>query len=264
MSKPQEPRIGAWMDRWHRYGWRGEDGIEHYPLMSVTSALQVIEKPALPRWSANTVARYAIDNRHLLDREDAYDVLRKAPERERERSASFGTVVHKLIDAHTSGYGEEPGPDTDERLFLTAWRSFVMEYEPQFLTTESMVFNLTHGYAGKFDATAWIDGSLYLLDYKTGNAIYPETELQLAGYAAAEFIGRENDTRKYPLPPFEKYAVVHIRPEVFDGGYPEGYRFVEYDVTDESKALFLHALPLRRWASTKEKEWRESRKEKAA
>ncbi len=267
MSKAKEPRVGAWMDQYHRYGWVGSDGIEHYPLVSVTSGLSIIEKPALAIAAARRTAEYTFDNiaeLAPLGRTEAINRARAVYAAEWRESAKFGTAVHDLIRAHTAGNGVEPEPDTDEAQFIAAWRAWCARYEPQFLASEAKVFNLAHGFAGLFDAVARIGGDLWLLDYKTGNAIYPETELQLAGYAAAEFIGLANDPRKYPIPPFERYGVVHIRPEQYEGGSPEGYRLVEYPVTKQSIELFLHTLPLRRWATERERERQQAKKEKAA
>ena len=52
-----------------------------------------------------------------------------------------------------------------------------------------MVCSLRHEYGGTAHAFVEIDGETWLIDYKTGAGVYPDTTLQLAGLARAEFIG---------------------------------------------------------------------------
>ena len=66
------------------------------------------------------------------------------------------------------------------------------------------------------------------MDVKTGNRIYPEVCLQLAAYAAADFIGQPDTTTEQPLPTIAAGAVLHLRP----GGYqllpvPIGWAMLE-------------------------------------
>jgi hypothetical protein len=97
-----------------------------------------------------------------------------------------------------------------------------------------------HGYAGTLDAIVRIAGETWLLDYKTSKGVYPETALQLAAYANADFIGRPGDPIRYGIPVIEQYGVVHIR--------PEGAELVPMDVGGAFEA-FLAAKRLTDWRS---------------
>jgi hypothetical protein len=72
-------------------------------------------------------------------------------------------------------------------------RDFLDVSRPRFLAIEAMVCSLRHEYGGTAHAFVEIDGETWLIDYKTGAGAYPETALQLAGLARAEFIGRPGD-----------------------------------------------------------------------
>jgi len=50
-----------------------------------------------------------------------------------------------------------------------------------------MVCSERYEYGGTADAFAEIDGEVWLLDYKTGAGVYPDTALQLGGLARAQF-----------------------------------------------------------------------------
>src|SRR3970282_1753202 len=92
-----------------------------------------------------------------------------------------------------------------------------------------MVCNLALGYAGTGDLIGKVDGKRWLVDIKTsqeGKGPYPETGLQLAGYAKAEFFGRPGDPVKHRLPPCTRFGVLHLS--------PAGYRLVEYRVDRET------------------------------
>lgn len=253
------PTVGAFRDRWHRYYWNG-DG----PLLSVTTAQSAIHKPAYAIAAARKVAEYVVENLddvrtlvHTDGADGAVNFLRGVPDRDRDRSADFGTRVHALFE--TMSRGLPVTPEGDERAFCAAFARFLEDYgltPSSFLEREYMVFDLTHRYGGTGDALLRLDERTVLVDYKTGSAVYGETEFQLAGLASAEFIGREGDATRFPIPKATRHAVLHVRPHDFEGGYPEGYRLIDYDITQESVALFRGLLPLKRWLQEQDRRYR--------
>jgi hypothetical protein len=76
-----------------------------------------------------------------------------------------------------------------------------------------MVCSPRYEYGGTADAFVEIDGEIWLLDYKTRAGVYPDTALQLAGLARAQFMGRPGDPTQYPVPFATRFGVLHIRPE---------------------------------------------------
>ncbi len=102
-----------------------------------------------------------------------------------------------------------------------------------------MVCSERYEYGGTADAFAEIEDEIWLLDYKSGAGVYPETALQLAGLARAQFIGRSGDPTQYPVPPATRFGVLHIR--------PEGARLLPVVVDRATVAAFLDARRLFGW-----------------
>jgi len=100
-----------------------------------------------------------------------------------------------------------------------------------------MVCSLRHEYGGTADAFVEIDGKTWLIEYKTGSGVYPDTALQLAGLARAQFIGRPGDSTQYPIPAATRFGVLPIR--------PEGARLLPVVVDRSTVAAFLDARRLR-------------------
>ena len=151
-------------------------------------------------------------------------------------------VVNCLFDAMTEalGRGEPVAVDESLRPYLAAYRrDFLEAFRPRFLAVEAMVCSERYEYGGTADAFAEIDGEIWLLDYKTGAGVYPDSALQLAGLARAQFIGRTGDPTQYPVPPASRFGILHIR--------PEGARLLPVVVDRETVAAFLDARRLYAW-----------------
>jgi hypothetical protein len=123
---------------------------------------------------------------------------------------------------------------------LDGFSQFVTARRPRFVTSEATVFSRRHGYAGTLDAICVLDGTLTLLDVKTGKSVYPEVALQLAAYAHADFVGHPDGTERR-LPPVAAGAALHLR--------PGGYELVPVPIGEQVLAAFLAALEVFRWAS---------------
>lgn len=236
--------LGATRDAAHVYGWNPGPRV-FYPIPSVTTVLKAIDKSGpLVGWAKRETARCAVENLEMVARmvesggkQSAIDWLKKIPDYQRETSADLGSRIHVLVEKIARG--EEPLVTAEELPFVTAYREFVARYRPAFLAAEEMAFSLRWDYAGTLDAVAVIDGETWLLDWKTGSGIYPETGLQLAAYANADFIGRTGTAKKFRIPKASRYGVVHIR--------PEGARLIEYRVTPATFKAFLYARRMHEW-----------------
>jgi len=79
------------------------------------------------------------------------------------------------------------------------------------------------------------------VDVKTGNRIYPEVCLQLAAYAAADFIGQPDTTTEQPLPTIAAGAVLHLR--------PDGYQLLPVPIGWAVLEAFLAALAVFRFTT---------------
>jgi hypothetical protein len=223
----------------HRvYRWQVRD----YP--SVTAILSGgVPKPLLPRWAAKAAAEYAIahlDQLRLLPVGQAIREVKQAPFTKRDGAAEVGDLVHAAVEAHAL---DQPRPALPEHTagYLVGFDRFLADHTPGFLAAEQTVYSRRYGYAGTFDLIAILPSrGLVLVDVKTGNRIYPEVCLQLAAYAAADFIGQPDGTEQ-PLPAIQAAAVLHLQ--------PGGYQLLPVPIGRAVLEAFLSALAVFRFAT---------------
>lgn len=186
---------------------------------SITNIIGVMDKPALKYWAAKEAANYAADNRAMLatlERDDAQTLVRNAPFRRSDDSpAAIGDIVHNWIDQYVKGnHPSHEEVTASHRSARDTWYSFIKfrdYYKPEFVASEFTVWSDTYGYAGTADLHMRIGGVSVLADAKTGTGIYPETGMQLAALANADFI-LTPDGQELPIPAFERFAILHLRP----------------------------------------------------
>jgi len=252
--------VGLHRDQYHRYLWNG-DG----PLVGVTTPLKIQDTLIggdLASWGGRIAATYILD--HLSPGSDRDAILARAVGAVSE-ARDIGTAVHARIEhilvgdtpqvpclRHPVSFGQVACQLLPEQVppYIYAFSSFLSKYRPEFLLVEAMVVNLTHRYAGTFDIAAkmapyGMEGGgkrIALIDVKTGKAKASQ-RLQLAGYAAGEFIGYPGDPEKHPIPRFQDYYILLLR--------PDGYELVQQDVTRADRAHFLNLVKtyrkLRAW-----------------
>lgn len=221
------------------YDWAGER------FWSTTTILSALPKPALVYWSANEVADFALDNLDQLralcakdERGAAYDMLKRAPWRKRDKAAELGTNVHAAIEAYLLG---RPMPEwpLPIRPRLEALKRFLDQYEPEIEMAEASVYNRRSQVAGTLDSVMRLTLPLqegpkrYVLDVKSGKGVYFETALQLASYSRAEFVGMP-DGSEYPMPQIDGGLVLHLQE---DGQF----RLLEMDIGDDVYLAFEYA-----------------------
>lgn len=230
-------RVGLHRNQWHQYAW-GSSAWQP----GVTTILRVQDaiggSDGLIRWATKLAAEAAFNVRPesaLFD--DALQAAVSAVDGARDR----GTRVHAGWDAAVRGEPYTPSPE-DGRMFYHLMR-WVVQDKPEIIATEQMVINLTAGYGGTFDIDAIVDGKRSLIDLKTGKP-KPEHALQLAAYAAGEWIGAEDDPEKHPLPPFEAFYVLALS--------DEGYELLPLTVGQTEKDHFIYLAEtykkLKTWA----------------
>lgn len=242
--------VGLTRDRYHRYTFNG-DG----PLVGVTTPLKIQDTLIggdLAAWGAGIVWDY-LDN-HSVPWPPKETVLAQV-----SAARDIGTAVHARIEhillgepmsqspcpRHPAEFGRvgacELLPDQVPP-YIYAFSSFLAAYRPEFLHVEAMVVNLKHRYAGTLDIAARIDRRLALVDVKTGRPKVSH-KLQLAGYAGAEGIGYEGESELTPLPRFQDFYSLYLK--------PEGYDLVRQEITRADRAHFYNLVKtyrrLREW-----------------
>jgi len=135
--------------------------------------------------------------------------------------------------------------DESTQTYLDAFQGFLERYSASSIaSSEKAVMSFTDGYAGTYDLLMTIDDQLWLIDIKTSKGVYPEYGLQLAAYGHAEHIVLPGDPTLYEMPKVDRYGVLHLRPDK----YPvEGWRLIEFAVSDRDYIAFLAALELFQW-----------------
>lgn len=248
LPSPLAP-LGLTRDDAHVYAWN--DGMKVYwPLGSVTAALQVINKPAVVGWVRRETAEFAVTNldsirlmRDETGHASAVEFVKMSTDRRRDKAGRRGTNVHQIAEQIVRG--QTPEIPEDLAAYVVSYRAFLREWQPKFVAVEKMVVNLTHGYAGTFDAFAKIGNERWLLDIKTSTGVYAETALQLSAYAAAEFIGVPGDPTRYRVPRAQRFGVIHVT--------EQSAELVPMTVTRETFRRFLEARNLWQWTQTQAK-----------
>lgn len=260
------PKVGAWHDDDHRYFMNGEG-----PLPSVTSVLGVLDKPDLTRYFKARIAQLTIDMhrngwiaRQVAEgKTDAQLVsaILDMPDDKKNRAATVGTGVHLFADrvarAQDAPYGFEI--PTEYQPYIDAFSRFLGRYSASSIVSSEHAV-LGAGYAGTYDLLMLLPGcaatddvhvtecdcarELWLLDVKTGERVFADMALQLAGYANAEWIVLPNDPKRYEMPKVQRAGILHLRPERYRD---VGYRVVEFPITHDDYVAFLAALELYTW-----------------
>lgn len=194
--------------RW--YVWQGQR------LVSVTTVRRMAGIPfGLHNWAIGQVIDYVIANGPEIgervqvattdpmkgssaadaDLAELKRELRRAATAERDRAAALGTAVH---DAAATGQRLDlVAPELRPR--LAQFYDFLAVSGIEVVATEFQVWNPTVGYAGTVDLLGrHRNGTLRVIDLKTGKGIYNDHALQVTAYARAEFAGND-DTINEPL-----------------------------------------------------------------
>jgi hypothetical protein len=138
----------------------------------------------------------------------AYERIRRAPFRERDRKAASGTKVHRLADQLSRGEVVEVDPELVG--YVDAALAFFEAHDVIVLHAEATVASTVHRYCGTLDLLADTAHGRMLVDYKTGAGVYPEAALQLAAYRHADYL-LGDDGLAVPMPSVDLAAVCHLR-----------------------------------------------------
>lgn len=230
---------------------------------SITNVKDKRNIPGLKRWGPKVCAQYVADNIEKLTHlspSEIFQLVKEAPfarDSVKAESADVGDVVHNWIDNYIKGQPpsqydlEHPtktvasgqswelqrsGANTARNMYRQ-FLAVVEKYRPQWIDSEFTVWSDTYRYAGTADWSAYIttaDGVRHTVlgDTKTGKQPYADTRYQLTALAHADYIIEADGTTR-PLPKFDMYAVLHVR--------PRGAKLIPYDTeaVDNSFRAFL-------------------------
>jgi hypothetical protein len=196
-QRPPDPETGREYRAYHVT----ETGKRRRRVPSVTTILGVLNKPALARWHERMGVEAGVEGCRdglLTDvaLEDCYGALADAKRGAKDRAqsaAARGIEVHALIDTYLTT-GEPPIPvdfPQETRGYVRGAVSWLLGAERrglEVLATERLVADPVHGFAGRFDLRARLDGRLLVVDFKSNAraSIYAEHHYQPAAYALAD------------------------------------------------------------------------------
>ena len=191
----------------------------------VTTILGVLNKPALPKWSASEVAAYVADNREAVEhlyaagRGPMVAALKEVPWQKRDDAADRGTNLHDFAERLLRGE-EVDVPDGLVPVVENALR-FLEEWHLEPVLIEAAVASREHLYAGKLDLAARYvsptgQRGVGIFDWKSGKRIYASAAFQLNAYAFAEFHGEHGAETRMADYGIDSAFGVHIRADGYD------------------------------------------------
>lgn len=240
--------------------------IEGRKYPSVTTILsEAYPKPELMGWGAKMAAQAAIEGRHEgMSEREGVNFLQRAPYRYRRLRADNGTRVHEQLEKILAPVadGSRPVWWTDVRNdgYIMAARAFCEANLLGVLATECRVFSDRFGYAGTVDLMARSkSGKVVMVDWKTSKSIYPDNALQLAAYAAADWmIDGKGIVRKVSPP--GAAAVVRLEESgKYEAGFLSRANLIRYH------DVFLQVMDLKKFLDSANETWNKREKgERAA
>ncbi len=187
----------------HRYRLEGERSY----LLSVTGITGIIDKSrVLMGWALRENFGYLMQNleamgNEKISKEMIYPIIEDAKiyhDIIKNKAAEVGTAVHDWAEAMAQSKidgGELPEVNVDhiqdtkmrEQILkgIGAFLDWYNENNVEFIEVERFIYSRKHGYVGKFDAVAKVNGIVMMIDYKTSSGIYDEANLQVSAYRAA-------------------------------------------------------------------------------
>jgi len=206
----------------------------------VTTILKVLDKPALTRWAATTVAEYVADHPDAIEvlrdagRPALVTTLKEVPFQKRDKAAERGKNLHDYTQQLLEGVEIDVDTVPDELIpVLENAIAFLDDWQIVPLLIEAPVASRADWWAGTLDLVAGYTRpdtgatGVGVFDWKSGKGIYAEYAWQFSAYGHAEFSGLLGD--ETPLPEGIASAFgVQIRADGYDVA-PMAYSRAIYD-----------------------------------
>jgi len=113
-------------------------------------------------------------------------VIKKArmrPKKILDTASNFGTRLHSAIDSIILGV--KPVIDEDISPCLNEFMNWKANNRIEFVSGDTPVASIKHGYGGKLDAIGKIGKDIVLVDWKSARGAWDTMGLQVAGYSLA-------------------------------------------------------------------------------
>lgn len=165
----------------HTYQWEG------IYLPGCTTVTGILPKQWLAAWAAKECVTYILENGDFTsDQKKIIMDGKGAWRRKSKKAADSGTAAHAHIESYIKT-GTEPllFENEDVKNSFNLFLLWLNMNKVEWIESEVVVGSKNHMYAGKFDATAKINGKVTLVDFKTSSGIYAEQYYQTGGYQIA-------------------------------------------------------------------------------
>ena len=154
------------------------------PFVSVTTVLQILNKPGLDYWKMREVYQAVVANPSLSEQEAL-----AVPCVTSGKAKNRGTTIHSIVEVY-KGKGEVIQTTPELQPFVTAFEKWVSEIKLSIIGQERTIINEREKYAGTIDMLARINENTFptVIDVKTSKAdaqSYPEYHLQVSAYMHA-------------------------------------------------------------------------------
>ncbi len=189
----------------HQY-WVSVDGSPFKRKGGVTSIIGTKDKSkALQSWQQGITADHLLKllaSGKKITADDALEAVIQC-DVQRDEAADIGKEIHGWCEhfirhkLKQSGYEKLPEiPNFPEAVTgVNSFLEWIKKHKVKFVSTERVVYSLTHDYMGTMDFEAEIDGMLCLGDFKSSNGLYNGVRMQTAAYMHADV--EENPKKKY-------------------------------------------------------------------
>jgi hypothetical protein len=214
------------------------DGLYAPGVTSINDA--ALAKGGLVPWAAKACANEVLnrwDELAELTPSERFEIVRSAPERDRDEAARRGTEVHDL--AQKLLVGQEVEVPDELKGHVDSYLAFDREWGVHEVLVETPVASRSPLYAGTLDMIADLaDKRRWLVDLKTTRSgVFAENAFQLAAYRYAQFYV-DTAGSEQPLPQVEATGVVWIR--------ADGYDLVPVEAGPREFRLFQMAIEIAR------------------
>ena len=216
------------------------DGLYAPGVTTVNNA--ALAKGGLVPWATKACASEVLnrwDELLELEPSERYELVRSAPDRDRDEAANRGTEVHDLALLKLTVAGGEVEVPEELVGHVDSYLAFDAQWGVKELLVEQPIAKRQPRYAGTLDLVADLaDGKRWLLDLKTNRSgIYPETAFQLAAYRSADFYV-DAEGNEQPMPEVDRTGAVWLR--------ADGYDLIPVDAGPREFRLFQMGLEIAR------------------
>lgn len=229
----------------------GDDGSKHAykkdgkRVRGVTTIMNVLDKSGLINWAVGLSRDYLLEKNvgeYVITELDIVNASKQHTVKKNE-AADSGKIAHRWIEDYLNEENPEMPTDPEAVKAINAFRQFETEMSPEWVELEKVVYSKEHDYVGRFDALAWIDGKLTLIDFKTSKGVYREQFYQLGAYKQAyeEEMNCEHKVSETCVCNIDQIAILHL--DKFEGNFSLYYS----PNMDKDIEAFMACLMIKNW-----------------